>query len=178
MKKNILLVEYNTDIIDAVKEILQHDELTITTAGDAENAKKLLLKQEFHLTIIEALLPKSHGFILSKYISENYPAIKIIITSEKMKNMDYRGDALKHGACEFIEKPFNGSDFREKVLKHLEVEENRTYYVGETTKINILPLMEELKSQEGKKPANDDPENKIEGITIKKNNDPYEIKLD
>jgi DNA-binding NtrC family response regulator len=181
MKKNILLVEYNPDTIDAVKEILEHEKLDITTAGDAESAKKRLSKQEFHLAIIEALLPKSHGFILSQYISENYPATKIIITSEKIKNMDYKHDALKHGACEFLEKPFVGSKFREKVLKHLEVEEkekNRSGYLGETTKINILPFLEDRNSKKGKKSVNDEPGNKIEGITIKENSDPYEIKLE
>ena len=178
MKKNILLVEYNPDTIDAVKEILQHEKIAITTAGDAESAKKRLSKQEFHLAIIEALLPKSHGFSLSSYISGHYPGIKIIITCEKIKNMDYKHDALKHGACEFFEKPLDGTKFRQKVLEHLEMEENRTGYVGETTKINILPLLDELKSQKEKKSTKDDPENQIEGITIKKNNDPFEIKLD
>ena len=179
MKKKILLVEYNPDTIDAIKEILQHEKLDITTAGDAESAKKRLSTQEFHLAIIEALLPKSHGFILSTFISQHYPATKIIITSEKIKNMDYKHDALKHGACEFIEKPFVGTKFREIVLKHLEVEEkNRAGYVGETTKINIIPFLDELNSKKGKKSAKDDPENKIDGITMRENNDPYEIKLE
>jgi DNA-binding NtrC family response regulator len=175
MKKNILLVEYNTDDVDIIKEILNKEIFDITVAGDEKTAKTLLKKQEFPLVITEALLPKSHGFTLSQYISENYPAAKIIIISEKLKEVDYKNEALEHGAGEFLEKPLNPSQFREIVSKHLNInKKEHMNFKNETTKINILPLLDKKKSEEEKK---SDKEDNI-ADEIAKEGRPYEIKLD
>ncbi|UCH92811.1 MAG: response regulator [Candidatus Aminicenantes bacterium] len=175
MSKKILLVEHNPETIDIVKEVLYHEIFDITVAGNAETAKKLLAAQTFHLVITEALLPKSHGFILSKYISENYPGTKIIIISEKLKNMDYQREALEHGACEYIEKPLKPSKFRKQVSKHLDInqKEDKGYHT-ETTKINVIPLLDKQKSREEKKSSQED-DSKDEN---KKDTARYEIKLD
>ena len=175
MKKNILLVEHNTDDVDTIKEILNKEMFDITVAGDEKTAKKLLKKQEFPLVITEALLPKSHGFTLSQYVSENYPATKVLIISEKLKEVDYKNEALEHGACEFLEKPLNPSQFKEIVSKHLDINKNEHMnYKSETTKINILPLLDKKKSGEEEKPETED---KIID-DLKKETHPYEIKLD
>lgn len=175
MKKNILLVEYNTDDVDIIIEILNKELFDITIAGDEKTAKNLLKKKEFPLVITEALLPKSHGFTLSQYISENYPTTKIIIISEKLKEVDYKHEALEHGACEFLEKPLNPSQFSEIVSKHLNLNKNEHMkYKSETTKINIIPLLDKKKPEEEEKPETED---KIID-DLKKETHPYEIKLD
>lgn len=175
MKKNVLLVEYNTDDVDMIKEILNLEIFDIRVAGDEKTAKTLLKKQEFHLVITEALLPKSHGFTLCQYISDNYPAIKIIIISEKLKEVDYKHEALDYGACEFLEKPLKPSELREKVSKHLNInKKEHMKYHSETTKINVLPLLDKQKSGEEKKPDKDD----NLANEIAKEGHPYEIKLD
>ncbi len=175
MKKNILLVDHNTDDVDVIKEILTREMADITVAGDEKTAKKLLKNQEFQLVITKALLPKSHGFILCQYISENYPATKIIIISEKLKEVDYKHEALEYGACEFLEKPLNPSDFREIVAKHLNInKEEQMMFKNETTKINILPLLDKKKSGKEKEP--DKKDNLANEIA--REGHPYEIKLD
>ncbi len=175
MKKNILLVDHNSDDVDIIREILNKEIFNITVAGDEKTAKMLLKKQEFPLVITEALLPKSHGFTLSQYVSENYPAAKIIIISEKLKEVDYKNEALEHGASEFLEKPLNPSQFKEIVSKHLNInKKEHMQYKSETTKINILPLLDKKKSKEENKPEKED---KIID-DLKKDSHPYEIKLD
>jgi DNA-binding NtrC family response regulator len=161
--------------VDTIREILNKELIDITIAGDEKTAKNLLKKQEFPLVITEALLPKSHGFTLSQYISDNYQTTKIIIIGEKLKEVDYKHEALDHGACEFLEKPLNPSQFREIVSKHLNINKNEnTDYKSETTKINILSFMDKKKSGEEKKPETED---KIID-DLKKETHPYEIKLD
>jgi len=175
MKKDILLVDHNSDDVDIIKEILTREMFNITVAGDEKTAKKLLKNQEFQLVITEALLPKSHGFTLSKYISENYPTAKVIVIGEKLKEVDYKHEALEHGASEFLEKPLNPSAFREIVSKHLNInKEDQMKFKNETTKINILPLLDKKKSGEEKKA--DKKDNIADEIA--KEGHPYEIKLD
>ena len=131
--------------------------------------------KEFSLVITEALLPKSHGFTLSQYISENYQATKIIIISAKLKEVDYKHEALEHGACEFLEKPLNPAEFTEIVSKHLNItKEEQMKFKNETTKINILPLLDKKKSGEEEKP--DKKDNIADEIA--QEGRPYEIKLD
>jgi DNA-binding NtrC family response regulator len=180
MKKKILLVEHNPDTIDVITEILYLEIFDITVAGDAETAKKLLSKYEFHLVITEALLPKSHGFVLAKYISETFPEVKIIIISEKLKKMDYKREALQHGACEFIERPLDAIKFKKKIVKHLDIKEkdDTGTYHAETTNIHVIPLLDDLKSDKEKKSGNGNFEDIMKDIKIKEDTDSYKIELD
>jgi len=180
MKNKILLVDYNPDTIDFIKEILNREIFDITVAGDADTAKKLLDKHEFNLVITEALLPKSHGLILCKYVSETYPHTKVIMISEKLKEMDYKREALQHGASDFIEKPFDVTKFRKKVLKHLDIKEkgdNGTFH-AETTNIHVIPLLDQL-SSEKEKDSKDNQLDEIEkDLKIREHTDSYKIDLD
>jgi DNA-binding response OmpR family regulator len=153
MKRNILLVEYDSDTIDTIKGILHHEIFDITVAGDASVAMVLLQKQNFHLVVTEALLPKSHGFTLCQYITGHFPNTKIIIISEQLKEKNERREALRSGASEFFEKPLDVVKFRKKVTKLLDIREKTDTgdgHVGDTTNLYVIPLLDELKSEQAK----------------------------
>ena len=182
MKKNILLVEHNPDTIDLITEVLYHEIFDITVAGDAETAKKLMGKRNFDMVITEALLPKSHGFILCKYIAETYPGTKIVVISAKMKKMDYKHDALQHGACDFIEKPLEVMKFRKKILKHLDIrdKDESGSYSAETTNIHVIPLLDQLaaEKEKDKKAESSSFEDIEKDLKIRERTDSYKIDLD
>jgi len=151
MKKKILLVEYNSSAIGKIRQILHHKIFDITVATSQEKARDLLKNFHFDLLITETLLPKSHGFILSKYVSENYPGTKIIIISEKLKEIDYKHEAItKHGASDFFEKPLKEKEFKKKVLEVLNIKETDLKDTDEssdvTTRIHKIPSVEELEA--------------------------------
>jgi DNA-binding response OmpR family regulator len=153
MKKNILLVEYDGDTIDTIKGLLQHETFDIAVAGDAAVAHALLKKQTFELVITEALLPKSHGSTLCEYIVEHFPDTKVIIIGEKLKETNERREALRCGAAEFFEKPLDPVKFKKKIIKLLDIREKiegSAGSVGDTTNLYVIPLLDELKSEEDK----------------------------
>jgi DNA-binding NtrC family response regulator len=153
MKKNILLVEYDAETIDTIKEFLQHDIFDIAVAGDAAVAHALLKKQTFDLVITEALLPKSHGSTLCEYIVEHFPKTKVIVISEKLKEINEKREAVRSGAAEFFEKPLNAEKFRKKIIKLLNIREKTEGSgdsAGDTTNLYVLPLLDELKSEKDK----------------------------
>lgn len=155
MKKNILLVEYSSSAIESIQRILHDKIFDITIARSEELAKDLLKNFRFDLVITETLLPKSHGFILSKYVSEHYPTAKIIIISEKLKQADYKQEALtQHGASDFFEKPLPERLFRKRVLEILGIDEEEmaemAFSSDVTTKLHILPSLEELAALKSK----------------------------
>jgi DNA-binding NtrC family response regulator len=164
MKKKILLVEYNSSAIGKIRQILHHKIFDITVATSQEKARDLLKNFRFDLLITETLLPKSHGFILSKYVSENYPGTKIIIISEKLKEVDYKHEAItKHGASDFFEKPLKEKEFKKKVLEVLNIKETDLQETDEssdvTTRIHKIPSLEELEAVKKKSEKEETPGN-------------------
>lgn len=181
MIKKILLIEYDQDSVDAIKDLLHHEIFDIAVAGSEAVAKALLAKQHFHLVITEALLPKSHGFNLCKYICDNYPETKVIIISDKLDKKDYKKEAMRHGAADFFEKPLEVPKFRKKVLKSLGIKEpgqKQDEDVNQTTNLHILPLLDELEAE--KEIEKQSETSKFNAIIedVKKREPDYQIDLD
>ncbi len=95
------------------------------------------------------MLPKFHGFDLSKFVSSNYPATKIIVMSSVYKGHEYKNQAVSEfGADDFIEKPLNDKEFANVVYSLLNITESdiqKQYDSGstqiptsDTKKIKIL----------------------------------------
>ena len=148
MKKNILLVEYSTAAIEDIQQILRHKIFDITVARSEEVAKDLLRKLRFDLLITETLLPKSHGFFLSRYVADNYLGTKIIVISEKLKEEDHKDEAItKHGADDFFNKPLHAKEFQQRVFELLDISEEEieeSAYTDITTRLHKIPSKEEL----------------------------------
>jgi len=149
MKKNILLVEYSTAAIESVQQILHHKIFDITVARSEDLAKKLLKKLRFDLLITETLLPKSHGFFLSRYVADHFPGTRIIVISEKLKKEDHKDEAVtEHGADDFFEKPLNTKGFQQRVFELLDIPEEEieegAYTSDITTRLHRIPSKEEL----------------------------------
>lgn len=149
MKKNILLVEYSTAAIESIQQILHHKLFDIIVARSEDLAKDLLKKLRFDLLITETLLPKSHGFFLSRYVADNFPGTKIIVISEKLKEEDHKDEAItKHGADDFFNKPLHAKEFQQRVFELLDISEEEivegAYTSDITTRLHKIPSKEEL----------------------------------
>lgn len=122
MNKKILLVEYDPPVIDTIKELLSNPIFDITTALEGDSAKNALEKKKFDMVITAAMLPKFHGFNLSKYISDKFPETKVVIISGIYKAIEYRHQATgQYEADDFFEKPLEKEKFKARVLELLEV---------------------------------------------------------
>jgi TonB family protein len=159
MKKEILLVEYATTTIEIIKEILSLPIFDLTIAHEGETAKQLLAEKPFDLMIAAAMLPKFHGFSLSQHAAENYPGIKIIITSHIYKGMEYRHQAISQfKADDFFEVPFDKNAFKKRVFELLEIDPQAvdTRPDMTTTQVPIsdtrkIPTLKKLKEKEDQK---------------------------
>ncbi len=156
MEKKILLVEYDNQTIDKVTDILSSPVFNISMADAGDSAKKLLKKQNFDLVITAAMLPRFHGFDLSKFIASNYPDSRILVMSSVYKGVEYKNQAISEfGADAFLEKPLNDDLFKNTVLSLLNITENdikKEYDSGntqiptsDTKKINITKINDEEK---------------------------------
>ncbi|MCU0289922.1 MAG: response regulator [Acidobacteria bacterium] len=160
MKKIILLVENDQSSIEIIQKILHDKIFRITVAQSDEMARDLLKNTRFDLLITETQLPKSHGFILSKFVSERYPSVKIIIISEKLKQDEYKLEAItQHGAHEFFEKPLPDRAFRKKALDLMGIDDKKLMDISfsseASTKQHVLPTLEELAAYRSKSKTGD-----------------------
>ncbi|MCK4764994.1 MAG: protein kinase [Candidatus Aminicenantes bacterium] len=163
MKKNILLVEYASASIDAIKEALLPPVFNITAADEGEAAKTLLKDRKFDLVITAAMLPKFHGFSLSLHVAKNYPGTKVVIISGIYKGEETRQKAIhQYKADDFFEKPINKKDFKKKILEILNITEKDILgaFGQATIKIPIvdtakLPTLKKI-GEDGKKLTSED----------------------
>jgi DNA-binding response OmpR family regulator len=179
--KNILLVHYNSEVIDKISGYLFHDMFDLTIAGDASEARALLVKKSFDLVITASLLPKSHGFTLAKYVRETFPNTRVFIICDQLEDETYLRQGYESGACEILEKSVKKKEFQEKVSTHLGLNFPFLFAspVGDNTRIDLKSMLYNLKSvQSGNLP----PE-KSDGFDhilqdVQNNPESFEIKLD
>ncbi|MEN8152707.1 MAG: protein kinase [Acidobacteriota bacterium] len=182
MKKNILLVEYDLPTIEIVKELLSNPIFDLTIAEEGETAKKLLSNKKFDLLISAAMLPKFHGFDLSKYSRKKYPDTKVIIISGVYKGVEYKNQAISEfNADDFFEKPLDKKEFLNSVLHFLNINEkdleqsvNKSATQIPLADTKKIPAIKNEKEEESKLTSED-----IFGDIIDKvEQSPHEIKLE
>lgn len=124
MKKNVLIVEYDTVTIELIQDILSSPIFNVEFADEGEKAKELVKKKVFDLVITAAMLPKFHGFNLSQFIANQSPQTKIIIISGIYKGIEYKHQAMtQYKADDFLEKPLNKDQFKLRIFELLSIEE-------------------------------------------------------
>jgi len=122
VKKKVLVIDYDQNFINTIKQILPESKFDIAFAADGETAKKILSSQSYDLMITEAMLPRLHGFNLSLEVANQFPDLKIVIVSGVYKGLDYRHQAItQYKANDFFEKPLNVNRFKERVYALLEI---------------------------------------------------------
>ncbi|MCR5799453.1 MAG: response regulator [Lachnospiraceae bacterium] len=99
----------NTTLTDAGHEI-------VGEAGNGEEVLKLLETVKTDLITLDITMPVMDGLQALRSIKEKYPGIKVVMVSaagQKNKVME----ALKGGASDFLQKPFEPEDVKRVVSK-------------------------------------------------------------
>lgn len=103
---NILIVDDSRIFRNILKNVLSGNGHTIIAeAANGAEALKLLETNQPDLITLDITMPVMDGLETMKKIHSDYPAIKVIMVSaagQKMKVME----ALKSGASDFLQKPF------------------------------------------------------------------------
>src|SRR4051812_30731264 len=105
IKKKILIVEDERDILQLLKYNLTKEGYQIFTAKDAESALPLVYKSKPDLIILDIMLPKMDGLELCRVIRRDTQTPIIFVTAKKNKYDKIVG--LKLGADDYITKPFS-----------------------------------------------------------------------
>lgn len=119
--KKILIADYDKSSLEALRVLFEAQGLDVITAKDGEKAYDLFRSEEPDLLLIEAMLPKIHGFNLTQTVSrESQGSVPIVIVTGLYKGSQYKNEALHtFGAAAYFEKPYDKEKLVESVTKLL-----------------------------------------------------------
>jgi TonB family protein len=105
--KKILVIDYDQSSLASLQGILSKEGYQIVTAADGQSGWDKYNKEQPDLVLMEAMLPKVHGFELCQRItSERNSQATVFIMTGVYKDRVYRTEALRtYGAAEYFEKP-------------------------------------------------------------------------
>ncbi len=144
MEKNkihILVVDDDDRIRNLLKEYLNSKELIVSTANDADQAKKRLEIFKFDLIVLDVMMPGQSGYELTKEIRNKFNIPIILLTAKG--EVENRIKGLELGADDYLGKPFEPKELLLRInniiSKNKSLELKKNYLLG-TTEVNLNKL--------------------------------------
>jgi len=115
-KFEILLVEDEEHLHDALKLNLELEGYEVSSAFDGPSGLKQIQQAHFDLIILDVMLPEIDGFTITETARLNNITTPILILSAKNTSAN-RVQGLKLGADDYLTKPFNLEELLLRVSK-------------------------------------------------------------
>lgn len=114
---NILVVEDENDIRDAIGIYLENQGYNVFKASNGLEGLEILHKEEVHLAIADVMMPKMDGLTFTMKLREKYN-FPVIILSAKSEDVD-KIMGLNIGADDYVTKPFQPLELIARVNSQL-----------------------------------------------------------
>lgn len=126
MALDILIVDDENDIREQIAGILSDEGYSCRTAADSDQALAVIGERRPSLVVLDVWLQGSRmdGLALLNVIMENDPTLPVIVISGH-GTVETAVMAIKRGAYDFIEKPFQADQLINTVLRATEAERLR-----------------------------------------------------
>ncbi|NBY18929.1 sigma-54-dependent Fis family transcriptional regulator [bacterium] len=108
MKQDILIVDDDLALLQAISVSLSSS-YTVHLAQDSAKAHQILKSRNIPVIILDLHLPEISGLDLLKNWKKEFPETEIIFCSGEQK-VDKAIECIRHGASDFISKPFKKED--------------------------------------------------------------------
>ena len=115
-KHRILVVDDEENVLTLLKSVLDTDGFDVTAVSNAEQAWSLHLQSPFELVITDVRLGDMNGFELMKRIKEKDDQTEVIIITS-YASMESAIEAIRHGAYDYVTKPFEDLDIISVAVK-------------------------------------------------------------
>jgi putative two-component system response regulator len=129
-EQRILIVDDEPMIRNILKTVVEAEGFKADTAQNGQEAVERLQGAQYQMVLTDMRMPVMDGLCLLRHVKDNYedtPVIMITAVADASSAID----ALSSGACDYVIKPFNVSDLRNKIFSALErrklILENKQY---------------------------------------------------
>jgi len=122
IKKKILIVDDEPDIVETLKFLVESEGFESITALDGEDALRKAKEEAPDIVILDVMLPKINGYKVCRLLKfdNKYKHIPILMVTARSQEED-KVIGEETGADEYITKPFDINNLLEKIhlyLKH------------------------------------------------------------
>jgi two-component system, OmpR family, response regulator len=114
----ILIIDDDPDICDYMRLMLSRQGYEVESNVDPEEGLNMLRENEFHLLILDLMMPKIHGTQMLEEIRKFDKDISIII-STGYPSVDTAVLSLRYKVADYIKKPFDLKEFEQSVERIL-----------------------------------------------------------
>jgi two-component system OmpR family response regulator len=111
---NILIIDDDEDICEYMRTLLSASGYVVETLSDPTLAAERVRSEEYHLLIIDLMMPRMDGIELIKEIRKADTDVAIVVFTG-YPSVETAVDALKLNVSDYIKKPFDVDEFREKI---------------------------------------------------------------
>jgi CheY-like chemotaxis protein/glycine cleavage system H lipoate-binding protein len=115
---DILVVDDEQVILDAVTKICSAEGYRVVTAPDGETAVALLAKQSFGIILCDIMMPRMDGFAFLKHVLKTAPETPVIMATG-FSTVENAVESLTVGAADYIPKPFTFDELKSAVQRGL-----------------------------------------------------------
>ena len=151
MEKNkfhILIVDDDDKIRSLIKQYLIEKGFLISTAENAEKAKKIIEIFNFNLIILDVMMPGQSGYDLTRELKESKNIPIILLTAKG--EVENRIHGLELGADDYLGKPFDPKELllRVKNVIKMNLDPNKVLSskIGEA-ELNLNKMIIKLKNK-------------------------------
>ncbi len=112
----ILIVDDDRAICDYMQTLLERDGYQVKTMSDPTGVTAELKKNDYHLVILDLMMPKRDGIEVLREIRKQDKDIAVVIFTG-YPNLDTAVASMKLDAVDYIKKPFNVDEFRAVIAR-------------------------------------------------------------
>lgn len=115
----ILVVDDERVVRMMLEAALRAQGYRVQSAGSGGDARDLLAEEEFDLVLLDLQLGDTDGIEILREIKQSWPATEVILLTAH-GSINSAISALRHGAFDYLLKPAQVNDIRERVERGLE----------------------------------------------------------
>ena len=123
-KNDILVVDDEPVVVTAVEKILGSEGLGVDQARTAEDGLEMLSQTDYHLLLVDLMLPRISGLDLLLATKARRPHTPVVMITG-YATLDNAIRSFKSGAFDFIPKPFDAAELGGVVQRGLRFFESR-----------------------------------------------------
>jgi len=124
MKKKILIVEDDEDIVFLLKMILEEEGYKVISASDGQMGYDSVLKEKPDLVLLDIMMPKVDGYTLNLHLKQHQETseIPVIVITGRGHLRELFEVNRQAPIADFLEKPFPTKLLLEKIGQILSVD--------------------------------------------------------
>ena len=115
---HILIVEDDKEIREGIEIYLKNQGYSVTQAADGIEGMQKIESEEFHLAIVDIMMPRMDGITMMMKVREKGCEFPVIMLSAKSEEVD-KIMGLNMGADDYVTKPFTTMELLARVNSHL-----------------------------------------------------------